>query len=96
MAPARLRSNPLGVAGTSSIRRNSAPAARAGLPEADMEGWLHAALYGQVAATLPEEDRITNIRVRYPDRIRYDPAQLSRLPIAVPPGTLSAARTSSR
>jgi hypothetical protein len=72
------------------IRRNSARAARAGVAEADMEDQLHAALYGQVAATLPEEDRITNIRVRYPDRIRYDPAQLSRL--LIPVGYLAVQR----
>ena len=41
----------------------------AGRPDGqDVENQLHAALYGQVASTLPEQDRITNIRVRYPDR----------------------------
>ena len=28
---------------------------------------FNAALYGQVAATMPEQDRMTKIRIRYPD-----------------------------
>jgi multidrug efflux pump subunit AcrB len=36
-----------------------------------------------VASTLPEEDRQTNIRVRYPDRVRFDRQNLGSLPIAV-------------
>ena len=42
-------------------------------------------MYGQVATTLPEQDRITDIRVRYPDRVRFDRDRLEQLPIALPP-----------
>ncbi len=64
------------------VRTNSAEAARLGLTEMDVESQLNAALYGQVAATIPEQDRMTKIRVRYPDSVRYDRANLGRLPIS--------------
>ena len=48
-----------------------------------MESQINAALYGQVASTLPQQDRMTNIRVRYPDAVRYDREQLERLPITL-------------
>ncbi len=67
------------------VRRDSAATARAGLSELDLEGQLNAALYGQVATVMPEQDRITNVRVRYPDSVRMDPERLVRLPIALPP-----------
>jgi CzcA family heavy metal efflux pump len=76
------------------IRRNSARVAQTGLTGGDVENQLHAALYGQVASTLPEQDRITNIRVRYPDRIRYDRESLGQLPIVLP-ATAGTLKTSS-
>ena len=65
------------------IRPDSVQTARVGLTELDVESQLQTALYGQVAATVPEQDRITNIRVRYPDRVRYDREKLGHLPIAL-------------
>jgi CzcA family heavy metal efflux pump len=65
------------------IRPDSVQTARVGLTELDIESQLQTALYGQVAATVPEQDRITNIRVRYPDRVRYDRENLGHLPIAL-------------
>ncbi|MHB1034277.1 MAG: efflux RND transporter permease subunit [Pirellulales bacterium] len=65
------------------IRPNSVETARVGLTEQDVESQLNAALYGQVASTLPEQDRITNIRVRYPNTIRFDRARLAELPISL-------------
>jgi len=64
------------------VRTNSAEAARLGLTQQDIEAQLNAALYGQVAATLPEQDRMTKIRVRYPDEARYDRQNLGKLPIS--------------
>jgi CzcA family heavy metal efflux pump len=64
------------------VRTKSAEAARLGLTQMDVEGQLNAALYGQVATTLPEQDRMTKIRVRYPDRVRYDRKDLGQLPIS--------------
>ncbi len=72
------------------IHPNSAETERLGITELDVENQLSAALYGQVASTVPEEDRMTNIRVRYPDRVRYDPERLAELPIS-----LAGARTES-
>ena len=54
---------------------------RLGLTEQDIELQLNAALYGQVAATMPEQDRMTKIRVRYPDAVRYNREGLGKLPI---------------
>jgi CzcA family heavy metal efflux pump len=64
------------------VRTRSAEAARLGLTQMDVEAQLNAALYGQVATTLPEQDRMTKIRVRYPDKVRYDRKDLGQLPIS--------------
>jgi len=73
------------------IRPDSVQTARVGLTELDVETQLNAALYGQVASTIPEQDRMTKIRVRYPDRIRFAREGLGRLPITLPAATASAA-----
>jgi CzcA family heavy metal efflux pump len=65
------------------VRPDSVQTARVGLSVADVEAQLNAALYGQVASTIPEQDRMTKIRVRYPDRVRYDRDRLSLLPISL-------------
>jgi multidrug efflux pump subunit AcrB len=65
------------------VRPDSVEAGRVGLTAADIESQLNAALYGQVATTLPEQDRITNIRVRYPDSVRFDRQALGELPISL-------------
>ena len=57
---------------------------RLGLTVQDVENQLTAALYGQIAGTISEQDRLTNIRVRYPDRVRYDRENWSSLPISLP------------
>ena len=76
------------------VRPDSVQTARVGLTEMDVENQLNAALYGQVASTLPEEDRLTKIRVRYPDRVRFDTDELVRLPIGLPPAaTVQGATT---
>ena len=78
------------------IRPDSLQTARVGLTELDIESQLNAALYGQVASTVPEQDRMTKIRVRYPDRVRFDRDRLGLLPIslatATPPAILRRAR----
>jgi CzcA family heavy metal efflux pump len=75
------------------VRPDSVQTARVGLSEMDVENQLNAALYGQVASTLPEEDRLTKIRVRYPDRIRFDTDQLARLPISLPLVAMTPGKT---
>ena len=69
------------------VRPDSVQTARVGLTEMDVESQLNAALYGQVASTVPEEDRMTKIRVRYPDRVRYDRDHLALLPISLATAT---------
>ncbi len=69
------------------VRPDSVQTARVGLTEMDVESQLNAALYGQVASTVPEQDRMTRIRVRYPDRIRYDRDHLALLPISLATAT---------
>jgi CzcA family heavy metal efflux pump len=65
------------------VRPDSVQTARVGLTAQDVESQLTAALYGQVAATLPERDRLTNIRVRYSDAVRFDTERLAQLPIGL-------------
>jgi CzcA family heavy metal efflux pump len=65
------------------VRTDSLQTARVGLTELDVESQLNAALYGQVASTVPEQDRLTKIRVRYPDRVRFARERLSLLPISL-------------
>ena len=77
------------------IRPDSAQTERVGLTELDIEKQLSAALYGQVAGTIPEQDRMTEIRVRYPDRVRYDRLQLGQLPISLPPATRGGSTSST-
>ena len=77
------------------VRPDSVQTARVGLTEMDIETQLNAALYGQVASTIPEQDRMTKIRVRYPDRVRFDKDRLGQLPIslaAAAPGSAGAGR----
>ena len=69
------------------VRPDSVQTARVGLTEMDVESQLNAALYGQVASTVPEQDRMTKIRVRYPDRVRYDRDHLALLPISLATAT---------
>jgi len=72
------------------VRPHSAQLARLGLSAQDVETQLHAALYGQVVSSLPQQDRITEIRVRYPDPIRFDHRHLAELPILLPAATGAA------
>jgi CzcA family heavy metal efflux pump len=74
------------------VRPDSVQTARVGLTEMDIENQLNAALYGQVASTVPEEDRMTKIRVRYPDRVRFNTDELGQLPINLPLVTSTSGR----
>lgn len=74
------------------VRPDSVQTARVGLTVMDVETQLNAALYGQVASTLPEEDRMTNIRVRYPDSVRFDRDRLAQLPVSLATATVAPAK----
>jgi CzcA family heavy metal efflux pump len=80
------------------VRPDSVQTARVGISELDVESQLNAALYGQVASTVPEQDRMTKIRVRYPDRVRYDRDHLGQLPVSLAmaaPGNATATATAT-
>ena len=76
------------------VRPDSVQTARVGLTVQDVESQLNAALYGQVATTLPEQDRITDIRVRYPDSVRFNREELAQLPISLSGGAASPSAVS--
>ena len=68
-------------------------AARVGFLPDDLAREMGDALLGTLAGSMRRFDRLVNIRVRYPDSVRYDPARLGAMPIAVgqgPPVSLSA------
>ncbi len=50
------------------VRPENVPVVALGLTVQDVENQLNAALFGQIVGTIPEHDRLTNIRVRFPDR----------------------------
>jgi CzcA family heavy metal efflux pump len=80
------------------VRPDSVQTARVGLTELDVESQLNAALYGQVASTIPEQDRMTKIRVRYPDRVRFDRENLGQLPVSLAtatPATVAPGQTAA-
>ena len=77
------------------IRPDSVQTARVGLTVADVEAQLSAALYGQVASTVPEQDRMTRIRVRFPDHVRFDREHLGLLPISLASATAAGGGAAS-
>jgi CzcA family heavy metal efflux pump len=61
-------------------------AARLGLTAADISAELDAALRGVVASTIRRADRAIGVRVRYPDAIRFDRAEVGKLPLVTAGG----------
>jgi multidrug efflux pump subunit AcrB len=64
------------------FRIDPAQAARFGRTAADVAADLETALRGTVAAVFRRPDRPINVRVRYPDEVRFDPARIANLSIA--------------
>ena len=71
-------------------------AGRAGLTIEQVQGQLATAWLGETATSLQLGDRSIPVRVRYPDRSRYDPAQLARLTLRTPDGRLIPLSTVAR
>ena len=65
------------------FRIDGQAAARFGKTAADVASDLDAALHGTVASILRRPDRPIGVRVRYPDAVRFDPAQVETLPFVV-------------
>jgi multidrug efflux pump subunit AcrB len=63
-------------------------AGRAGLTIEQVQSQLAEAWLGETATDLQLGDRSIPVRVRYPDRDRYDPARLARLTLKTPDGRL--------
>jgi multidrug efflux pump subunit AcrB len=70
------------------LRVDLAATARAGLTSDGLAKELDAALHGVVAGILRRPDRTIGIRVRFPDALRFDPEQLTRVPIVTPAGAV--------
>jgi CzcA family heavy metal efflux pump len=68
------------------FRVDPARAARLGMTAADVSADLDAALRGVVASSIRRPDRAIGVRVRYPDAIRFDRIEVSRLPLLAPGG----------
>jgi CzcA family heavy metal efflux pump len=65
------------------FRIDGAAAARLGKSAQQIADELDAALHGVVAAILRRPDRPIGVRVRYPDRVRFDGPRLAQLPLLV-------------
>ena len=71
-------------------------AGRAGLTVEQVQGQLATAWSGETATSLQLGDRSIPVRVRYPDRDRFDPTQLARLILKTPDGRLIPLSTVAR
>jgi CzcA family heavy metal efflux pump len=81
------------------LRIDPGRAGRLGLTVADLTSDLEAALRGMVASTIRRPDRPIGVRVRYPDEVRFDPAQIRTLPVLAGSAgltTLAAVATAQR
>ncbi|HEY8062156.1 MAG TPA: efflux RND transporter permease subunit [Gemmatimonadales bacterium] len=65
---------------------DAAKANRAGLTLEQVSNQVTGALMGSDAGTVRLEDRSVAVRVRAPDSVRFDPAQLAVLPVVSPQG----------
>ncbi|HEU4988609.1 MAG TPA: efflux RND transporter permease subunit [Gemmatimonadaceae bacterium] len=68
-----------------AVRVHEAQAARLGLTPDDVTSQASGALLGVPAGQMYLDDRVVGVRVRAPDSVRYDPANLGGIPI-VPAG----------
>jgi CzcA family heavy metal efflux pump len=61
-------------------------AAKAGFTVEQVSGQLAAGLLGEVATAFRKGDRLIDVRVRYPDRNRFDPTWVREFPLVTPDG----------
>jgi CzcA family heavy metal efflux pump len=64
-----------------TFRVDPARAARLGMTAAEVSADLDAGLRGTVASVIRRPDRPIGVRVRYPDAVRFDRAQVAQLPL---------------
>jgi multidrug efflux pump subunit AcrB len=63
-------------------------AAKAGMTVAQVSGQLSAGLLGAVSTSMKRGDRVIDVRVRYPDRNRFDPDWVHDFPLVSPAGAV--------
>jgi multidrug efflux pump subunit AcrB len=81
--------NGIVIAGPSvSIEPDYARLAQFGLTPANLQFQLQTAMEGNIVATLPEKEQLTNIRIVYPGSRTLSVADISRLQIFLPDGKL--------
>jgi CzcA family heavy metal efflux pump len=68
------------------VRPDAAQLARLGRTPAELADDLEVGLRGKAAATVPFLDRLIDVRLRFPDSVRYDAAAIARLPIVASSG----------
>lgn len=61
---------------------------RLGLTPRDLADDLDAALAGRRVGRVPWLDRVIDVRLRYPDEVRFSPAAIAALPLASPDGAV--------
>ena len=76
-----LRSNP-----EMDVRIDPTRAAKAGLTVEQITSQLAGGLLGEVATEFRSGDRLIGVRVRYPDRDRFDPGWVREFPLTAPGG----------
>ncbi|MDE3216953.1 MAG: efflux RND transporter permease subunit, partial [Gemmatimonadota bacterium] len=64
-----------------AVRVHEAQAAQLGLSADDVTNQVSGALLGVMAGKMYLPDRVVDVRVRAPDSVRYDPADLGTIPI---------------
>jgi CzcA family heavy metal efflux pump len=63
-------------------------AAKAGMTVAQVSEQLSAGLLGAVSTSMKRGDRVIDVRVRYPDRNRFDPGWVHDFPLVSPSGAV--------
>jgi multidrug efflux pump subunit AcrB len=82
-------SNGIVIAGPSlSIEPDYARLAQFGLSPANLQYQLQTAMEGNIVATLPEKEQLSNIRIVYPGSRKLGVADLGRLQVFLPGGKL--------
>jgi CzcA family heavy metal efflux pump len=70
------------------IRVDPTRAAKAGFTAEQVSSQLATGLLGQVATSFRRDERLIDVRVRYPDRYRFDLGWMREFPLALPGGTI--------
>ena len=70
------------------VRIDSTRAAKAGFTTQQISTQLADGLLGDVATEVRRADRLIDLRVRYPDAYRFNPAWVSDYPLVTPSGTV--------